>query len=74
MNTQKTSKKNALIQAINTYLPNKRNLTRISAKWNTKICVEEKSSSFNQKLYDDYLTVINDPIQQNKIKIYGKSI
>ena len=62
MRTQKTSKKNALTQAINTYFPNKRNLTRISDKWNTKICVEEKSSSFNQKLYEDYLTVINNPI------------
>lgn len=74
MRTQKTSKKNASIQAINTYFPNKRNLTRISDKWNTKICNEEKSSSFNQKLYDDYLTIINNPIQQNQIKIYGKSI
>lgn len=62
MNTQKTSKKNTLIQSINTYFPNKPNLTYISRKWKTKICAEDKGGSFNQKLYEDYLTVINDPI------------
>lgn len=62
MNTQKASKKNTLIQAINTYFPNKPNLTYISRKWKTKICPEDKRGSFNQKLYEDYLTVINDPI------------
>lgn len=62
MKTQKKSKKNTLIQAINTYFPNKPNLTYMSRKWKTKICPEDKGGNFNQKLYEDYLTVINDPI------------
>jgi hypothetical protein len=50
--------KTKIKEAVNTYFPNKPNLTYLKRKWQNKICPEDKGGSFNEKLYNDYLDAI----------------
>jgi len=48
-------------KVINTYFPNKPNISYLKRKWEKKICPEDKGGSFNEKLYNDYLDAILNP-------------